>query len=803
MELSYITRTEDENGKIQITSDLNKISGKPRVYFSCHPDDFERVFSEITEDILKIANCVIWYNPEPASEPEYGELTEALSQMQLVVFAISPVFLDEKNRAKDIELPYALEHHIPVLPIMLEPGLGGKFSKQCAKIQVVNKKVTDPTATPYEDVLRTYLNSVLIGDELAQKVRDAFDAYVFLSYRKKDRSHAQRLMHMIHENPEFRDIAIWYDEFLVPGEGFNEAIRDAFLKSSIFAMAVTPHLEEDGNYVMRVEYPMARDRRKKEKEENEKKKASEEFIRRIERHEKPEDDEEPEEDEKIYQIVPVEMYEEDKTDPETGKPWRINQENLEYHEEFRYRKIDDLHDEHRRPELDDTFIEALKHIAKKENDGSSRHQFFIGLAYLTGIDVEINQKRGVDLIKTAANDKKDPCLDATQKLVDMYVTGDGVPVDYNEAIHWQKQLCDQYQVKFLENHSPDEHLGYGTRYFKSLLGLSDLIKEVGDTKGARTPLKRALEVCEKLPEEVGKRETDRDKAVICTRIGNLYRYEEEWEEAERYYLRAETSYQELAREIGTPRARRDLSIARERLGDIARKTKAYPRALNYYKQVLDAREELAANTDSLRAQRDLSSAFTKIAAIYKEMDGDLLKAKGYYDQAFRIDKNIAKEERTARAWDDYAVSLIKQGDLCKGEKHYKAAADYYKEAREVFRKMTDGNVTSLRARRNYAASCEKLASAGKRFMNAEEVDPIFEEAIRVRESIMDGFKNPVPPHELAVAYYNYGLYKQEEKWLNKALEIWLVLAARNAKYSKYIEKVYKALNQIKEKGSEG
>ncbi|MBQ6321778.1 MAG: toll/interleukin-1 receptor domain-containing protein, partial [Lachnospiraceae bacterium] len=264
MELSYITRTEDENGNIQITSDLKAITGKPHVYFSCHPDDFERAFSEITEDILNIASCTIWYDPQSVQDPDLKELGDVLDQMQLVVFAISPVFLDEKNRAKDIELPYALQHHIPVLPIMLEPGLGGKFSKQCAKIQVVNRIVTDSTATPYEDVLRTYLNSVLIGDELAQKVRDAFDAYVFLSYRKKDRSHAQRLMHLIHENQEFRDIAIWYDEFLVPGEGFNEAIVDAFQKSSIFAMAVTPHLEEEGNYVMRVEYPLARDRKEKE-----------------------------------------------------------------------------------------------------------------------------------------------------------------------------------------------------------------------------------------------------------------------------------------------------------------------------------------------------------------------------------------------------------------------------------------------------------------------------------------------------------------------------------------------------------
>ena len=268
-----------------------------------------------------------------------------------------------------MELPAALKNHIPVLPIMLENGLGYEFSNNCAKIQVVPKYGTDPTAIPYDEVLQTFLDSVLVGDELAEQVRSAFDAYVFLSYRKKDRKHAQRLMRLIHENKQFRDIAIWYDEFLVPGEGFNEAIKEAFEKSSLFAMAVTPHLEEDKNYVMRVEYPMARERRNES------------------------DD---------FEIVPVEMYEPE--DAEDGKDWRIDQSHLKGKEGFKYQEIIGLQDEHRPREMNQTFLDALTRIARKESDGSARHRFFIGLAYLNGIDVEINQERALELITGAAQD---------------------------------------------------------------------------------------------------------------------------------------------------------------------------------------------------------------------------------------------------------------------------------------------------------------------------------------------------------------------------------------------------------------
>ena len=142
----------------------------------------------------------------PNRTPADEEVEDILKEMQLVVFAVSSKFIHEKNRAKDTELPLALKNHIPVLPIMLENGLGYEFSNNCAKIQVVPKYGTDPTAIPYDEVLQTFLDSVLVGDQLAEQVRDAFDAYVFLSYRKKDRKHAQRLMRLIHENKQFRDI---------------------------------------------------------------------------------------------------------------------------------------------------------------------------------------------------------------------------------------------------------------------------------------------------------------------------------------------------------------------------------------------------------------------------------------------------------------------------------------------------------------------------------------------------------------------------------------------------------------------
>lgn len=64
-------------------------------------------------------------------------------------------------------------------------------------------------------------------------------------------------MRIIHKNHLYRDVAIWYDEFLELGENFNFGIESALRKSQLFILAVTPNLLEDGNYVMREEYPYA------------------------------------------------------------------------------------------------------------------------------------------------------------------------------------------------------------------------------------------------------------------------------------------------------------------------------------------------------------------------------------------------------------------------------------------------------------------------------------------------------------------------------------------------------------------
>ncbi len=361
--------------------------GKPRVYFCCHHDDFNNFFDKISNDILSNQNCAVWYRDDYS--PLDDDLKNDLKQMQLFVIPVTAKFLTTENEAFATEFKIAAENHIPILPLMQEPGLEKLFNYKCGNLQFLNKYSNDATEISYDEKLKKYLESILVGDKLADKIRAAFDAYVFLSYRKKDRKYAQELMKLIHRNNFCRDIAIWYDEFLTPGENFNDSIREALVKSDLFVLTVTPNLVNELNYIVTTEYPMAK------------------------RENKP--------------VLPVELVPTDK-DKLFDNFKDISSPVNAYDDEI----------------FNDALLSEIRKLAISESQDSPEHNFFIGLAYLNGIDVEVDRERAVSLITSAA---QDGLFEAMAKLYNMYADGEGVPVDYSESEYWaEKSYADCLQA---------------------------------------------------------------------------------------------------------------------------------------------------------------------------------------------------------------------------------------------------------------------------------------------------------------------------------------------------------------------
>ena len=234
---------------------------KPRVYFSCHPEDFDRFFERICSDIFKTHDCTVFYTEDMSKEIIHENNLLDLERMNLFVIPVSFHLLSQPNRTIEFDLKFADEKCIPVLPIMMEPNIDGLYQKVFGDKLYLNPFSKDTSEILYEEKLDKYLNSVLINDELTARIHDAFDLYIFLSYRKKDRKYANDLMRLIHNNSKFRNIAIWFDEFLTPGESFKDNIEKMLKKSELFALLVTPNLletpEGKPNFIMAEEYPKA------------------------------------------------------------------------------------------------------------------------------------------------------------------------------------------------------------------------------------------------------------------------------------------------------------------------------------------------------------------------------------------------------------------------------------------------------------------------------------------------------------------------------------------------------------------
>ena len=481
---------------------------KSRVYFTCHPEDFEKHFNKVCEDIFKTQDCVIYYKEDMSgSIPELDRDID-IGRNNLIVVPVTFKLLTTPNCAMDEDLAYAFAEHMPVLPIMMESGIDQFYAQanKFGELQYLNPYSNDVTEISYDKKLEKFLASVLISNELASRVRAAFDAYIFLSYRKKDRNYANQLMRLIHSHPECRDIAIWYDEFLTPGESFKDNISKVLSDSKLFALLVTPNLlEEPGgkpNYVMAEEYPAAL--------------------------------------QAGLEILPAEMEETDKE--LLGE---------------KYKGIPQCVDPHNDEALKNRLMESIFKIVRTANDDDPTHNFLIGLAYLDGVDVEINRPRALSLIEGAANNE---LLEAMEKLREMYSNGVGVERNYQTAVKWAEKIAAYYQA-----HCGLEHPDTITE----LINLTSAYDMAGDYHAALTVCRQSYALCLKVQNE---KVSDEDilvlKIVSMLRLASIYGSLGDWKQALEYNQK---SYEIGCSELGeedelTMAAANNLAIAYDRLG---------------------------------------------------------------------------------------------------------------------------------------------------------------------------------------------------------------------------------------------
>lgn len=389
-----------------------------RVYFSAHPADYAKYLDALAKEIYRTHDCAFCFDSRP-DEPYDEEILEDLQTMHLFVLPITTRLLTDSAalRALEQDLSIANTHNIPVLPLMQESGLEYLYNQTepLKNLQFLSPYDKSEAALPYENKLKASLDAILLDPQTAEEVRKAFPARIFLSYRKKDRKLAQNLRQTIHACNVLRDVAIWYDEFLTPGEDFNQNIRQALEGAHLFTLAVTDHLLEEGNYVIRYEYPAALEL------------------------DKP--------------VLPIEVAQTDRK-KFTGTFLTAEQKDVQNRINKLVQPMTDLSSK-----LQETVQQSLEAALNRPltENNDPHHLYQMGMAYLHGIDVEIDRERARELFLAAAKENN---VWAMARLAEMYQT-DAFTCGMDEAA---AEVCRKQSEHWTET---------ATRFYEDLYQAGD------------------------------------------------------------------------------------------------------------------------------------------------------------------------------------------------------------------------------------------------------------------------------------------------------------------------------------------
>lgn len=695
-------------------------NGLQKVFFSFYPGDTVRM-EKIADDILDISNCAVWYHTDSltADDIDLDDLGMKLQEMKLFVVIVSTNYLANDSLARNWEYGFAMEHHIPVLPIAVESGLEEYFAVEMNRIhdgygdiQLLRSEVADRTEISYYQKLVRDLGAILLENKEVERIKQAFSGKIFLSYRKKDRRYANELMHTIHSIPSLRSVSIWFDEFMSSGEKWSDQIGDALKQSDVFLLMVSPSITEPDNYVIREEYPAARKQDKK-----------------IVSVGKSENKSETPDIEELRQIFPG----------------------------LRVLVDGDDADE----------LESVLREISAEAESTPETDYLIGLAFFNGIEMERDTEKAVSLIVASARQN---LPEAVRKLAEMYWKGDGIAVNYENSILWRKRLVDLYEQRFDEIKEPEEMLEYiraleslatclyelssfrdSLLYAKQLAKLMEQIASFSDFSDFPHYHAQAYDLCgkncrrlglyddaiayadkyHKLAEKQYEQKPSTDNlhniSVACERGGDAYYAIGDYEQTENWYLRALEIDRRIDEELRSADSAFTLSASMLVLGDVHIRHGEYAKADQIYTEAVWLRKRILAAEDTDDHQKQYGEAVLArgTALLLKE---EIDEAGKCFSEAKEIFRNLAEKYGTIEAQHAYSVALNLCGRICEENRDFAQARECYTESLEIRRKILT-KTRSIEAVYEYALVLFFKAGASQRVYDSSSAKADYEEII--------------------------------------------------------------------------
>lgn len=673
-------------------------AGLQKIYFS-YVDEDKNLIPIIVDDIWEIVDCAIYYHEEPPINEDIDvvDFEMKLSEMKMFVIIVTTNYLTTNNWAKEKEYGFAVDNHIPILPIAMEPGLEAlflnKMNEVCpgyGDIQLLKYHVSDRSELSYQDKLTRDIKSILFDTKDVDRIKNAFTSRIFLSYRKKDRVHAQQLMKIIHSIPSLQRTAIWYDEYLSTGEAWNNQIQDALDNSDLFLLMVTPSIVEPDNYVIREEFPVAKSKK--------------------------------------MTIVPAQKDSQNFT-VETEKKLR------EY-----FPDIQTLVDGNNAGALE----QALAEVANV-SDSTPETDYLIGLVFFNGIHVEKNTDKATSLIIATA---KKGFPEAINKVADMYWNGDGLERNYERSIYFRKKNISVYESKCSGKEcSLDDML----EYISSLERLTKDLYELGTYREAYYYGLELLKATELLVQSDIADESKQIYASACDIVGKSCIRLGMAKQAREYYQQYCNLYQKCYEDNPTVNNYHNLSIGYERLGYVEYGAANFEAALSYFERVYAIRSELDNKLDNPNSAHSLSCACLALGDTYIR-EGRTSDADKMYEEAFELRKRISAANSSTINMIDYREVLIGRSTTALLLRKFDQAEAFLKDAEAIFSDLAEETGT-MESWRDYAIVLNREGNLWLQKHTGERALLFFQQSLDIRKKILKKYRSNEAVFDCAITMY--------------------------------------------------
>ena len=162
------------------------IDKKPKVYFTCHTDDFEKYFDKICEHLFKIYDCAICYSEDINEAVTKDKKDILLYTNRFFIVPVTRNLLTTPNSAMDEDILYAKEKDISILPIVMEADIEELYLKSdnFGEFEYLHQYNCNINDMPFEERLKNLLDTVLIDVEIKKYTKAANISYIMSEFDK-------------------------------------------------------------------------------------------------------------------------------------------------------------------------------------------------------------------------------------------------------------------------------------------------------------------------------------------------------------------------------------------------------------------------------------------------------------------------------------------------------------------------------------------------------------------------------------------------------------------------------------------